>query len=68
MVIESFAWYSIMGWHLWSLKVYKISAQNLVDYVTWTLMLEVFNSLFVLYIYYFDYYVEGGFYFFVHFT
>ena len=32
-VIESFAGYSSLGWHLCSLRVYIISAQNLLAFI-----------------------------------
>jgi hypothetical protein len=32
MVIEHFAGYSSLGWHLQSLKVYKTSAQDLLAF------------------------------------
>jgi hypothetical protein len=33
MVIESFAWYSSLGWHLFCLRVYMISAQVLLAFI-----------------------------------
>jgi hypothetical protein len=33
MVIESFAGYSSLGWHLCSLRVYMISAQYLLAFI-----------------------------------
>ena len=33
MVIESFAEYSSLGWHLCSLRVFRRSAQNLVAFI-----------------------------------
>jgi hypothetical protein len=33
MVIESFAGYSSLDWHLCSLRVYIISAQDLLDFI-----------------------------------
>ena len=33
MVIESFAEYSSLGWHLYSLRVCMTSAQDLLDFI-----------------------------------
>ena len=33
MVIESFAGYSSLGWHLCSLRVFKTSVQNLLAFI-----------------------------------
>jgi hypothetical protein len=35
MVIESFAGYSSLGWHLCSLRVCMISAQDLLASIVW---------------------------------
>jgi hypothetical protein len=35
MVIESFAGYSILGWHLCSLGVYITSVQGLLVFIVW---------------------------------
>ena len=33
VVVESFAGYSILGWHLWSLKVFMTSLQDLLVFI-----------------------------------
>ena len=33
MVIESFAWYHSLGWHLFSLRVSMTSAQDLLAFI-----------------------------------
>jgi hypothetical protein len=72
IVIESFAGYSILGWHFCSLRFCLTSAQDVLAFIVsgeksgeiliglslyFTFLLTAFNIFFVLC---FDYYVTGG--------
>ena len=76
LVIESFAGYSSLGWHLCSLRVCMTSAQDLLSFIisvetsgitirsALLMFLDFFPLLllifFVFLIWCFDYYVTGG--------
>lgn len=51
MVIESFAWYSSLGWHLCFCRSCKVSSQTLVDFrvsIEKSVVIEIVITLYVI--------------------